>query len=71
MARITFSIKNFLQTSLLTEVMDFVSRVPATLLTLFLFVGSLKMNGKTHILPEKVSFHSTLNLGWQLRTLPL
>jgi hypothetical protein len=40
MAGITFSIKIFLLTSLLTEVMGFVTRVPATLLTLVLFAGS-------------------------------
>ena len=63
MASRTFSIKYGLMTSLLIEVNGFVSSVPATLLTIFLLVGSYTTKGNTPIFPEKSSFPCASNLG--------
>lgn len=61
MAGITFSIKNVLLISWLTEVMGFVSRVPATLLALVFLAASLVMKGKTYFSKESfVPFGQTI-----------
>ena len=63
MARINFLIKKDLQNSLFPKSMGFVSRVPETLFTLFLFAGTLVMNGNTPIFQENVSYPLASNLG--------
>src|SRR4051812_17109763 len=56
-------IKNIRLTSLVIEVIGFVSSVPDGLLTLDLFAGNLSTKGNTPIFPDHVSLPSLSNLG--------
>lgn len=64
----TFSIKNALMTSHLTEAIGLVSIVPATLLTLVLLAASCVKNVNTPVFPEKSSLTCSSNLGRAIAT---
>ena len=54
--------------SLLTDVINFVTKVPASLFTLILKAGSHVTKGQTPIFPEKISFPSLSNFGQPITT---